>query len=337
MKKLGFFLLVLVGLNLIGNILLPGSFTHPLYDRNPEISTEFIDRINGYKPDLFIVGNSLVARGIDILRLEELTGLRILSADRGGSASALWYLILKNNIVVANPPPRYIVFVFKDNVFSVPSLSTQGKYATEIDEFAGADEVALNQLAYINHLSPLDNALNSISAFYRYRGQIRERLVNAVEYPPNQALFGVDINGISAAIDRVFQLEELDPAIVSQYQQQVDQEALLLSRNLDFYASLSESFLPLILDLAEQNGITPIFVLYPARHYVEYPGEKLEMHRYFADMSEYVRSRGAYFVSFIEDERIGLNEFAEGDHLNGKGNLVFTEMMAEELNQIIQQ
>ncbi len=334
MKKLLSFLGVLLALNLLGNVLLPGSFTHPLYDRNPEISREFTTRIEAYHPDVFIIGNSLVARGIDVPLLEEITELRVLSADRGGSASALWYLILKNNIAIADPPPRFVVFVFKDNVFSVPSLTAQGRYSKEIDEFAGADEDLLNQLAYLNGFSPLEHFLNRTSALYRYRGQIRSALVNAVEYPINERIFNVDINGVSAAIDRTFSVEALDPEIVSRIQQQADRETQLLA-NFDFYGALPDTFLPTILDITRQSGITPIFVLYPARHYVESPGEKPEMHQYFADLQEYLTQNGAYFVNFVEDERIGLNEFAEGDHLNEFGKVAFTLMMAEALEAII--
>lgn len=335
MKILLRFLLVILIVNGIGNLILPNFFTHPLYDRNPAINQEFKLQIDQERPDVFIMGNSLVARGLNIPQLESLTGLRILKADRGGSASALWYLILKNNIAAAETPPPHVVFVFRDNIFAAAGASTQGKYRAEIDEFAGADETILNQLAYINYLSPLENFLANASAFYRYKDVLRETLVYGAEYPINEWLFHTDVDGVDAAIDEAFRLENLDPELITQAQQQVDLVSLQINQNSDFYGTLDQTFLPAILKIANDKGIQLIFVRYRARHYVEYPYLDEEMETYFIDMKQYLANNGAYFVDFSADERIGLDEFAEGDHYNGDGNIVFTEMLAEVLNRII--
>jgi hypothetical protein len=335
MKRFINFLLIYLGITLIANLWLPTVFTHPLFDRNPDISQEFRTQIEQTHPKAFIIGNSLVARGLDILRLENLTGYKILKADRGGSASALWYLIFKNNIAVAQFPPPYVIFVFKDNIFSIPGVSVEGKYRKEIDEFAGANEQLLNQLAYLNFMSPVEYFADKTDSLFRYNDTLRTQILNTVKYLLIEKVFGLTIDNIDDEIDNVFRVEALDPKLLTAIQQESDLQDQLLYRNYDFYGSLPGSFLPAIMQIAEEKNIRLIFVRYRARHYVEYPHFEPETEAYFDSMKKYLTENGAFFIDFSADERIQLKDFAEGDHLNGNGNIIFTEMMAEALTIII--
>jgi hypothetical protein len=140
---------------------------------------------------------------------------------------------------------------------------------------------------------------------------------------------------VDKAIDNVFAVENLDALLFTEVQQQLDEQTVLLNTNYDFYGSLEDSFLPSMLDIAEERSIQMIFVLYRARHYVEYPGDKENMDLYFADMREYLEGRGAIFVDFRADERLQLDHYSDGDHLNVRGAEVFTEMLAEALSEIM--
>jgi hypothetical protein len=334
MKTLIGFVLALLAFILLGNAVLPLYFDHPLFDRNPAIDLTFCDQIDAEQPDLVVIGNSLIERGIDFEQLSAASGLQAMRMSSGGSGSALWYLFLKNEILTAEHPPRYVAIVFRDNTFSVPNLSVEGKYAAIIDQFAGADEPLLDQLAYLNYLSPWQRFLEENIAWFRYNPAVRDGLVDAFRTPLVSGLFGVDGLTIDGAVNRAFAPEKLDPALATRAQQAADPVAEQIASNYDFYANLDTTFLPPLIDLANEHGIQLIFVSYRARHYVEYPELSRTNDAYIADLRAYVEEHGVIFLDFAHDQRLTIEHFAEGDHLNGDGRILFTDLLAAELRAI---
>lgn len=334
MKPFIAFVLAVITLTLLGNAVLPLYFDHPLFDRDPAIDPAFRDQIDAEKPDLVVIGNSLIERGIDFEQLSAASGLRAMRMSSGGSGSALWYLFLKNEILAAEHPPRYVAIVFRDNTFSVPNLSVEGKYAAIIDQYAGADEPLLDRLAYLNYLSPWQRFLEQNIAWFRYNPAVRDRLVDSFRTPLVSGLFGVDGLSIDGAVNDAFSPEKLDPALATRVQQTVDPVAEQISANYDLYANLDSTFLSPLIDLAHKHGIQLIFVHYRARHYVEFPDRSETNDAYNADLRAYVEERGVIFLDFAHDERLTIEHFAEGDHLNGDGRILFTDMLAAELRAI---
>lgn len=334
MKPFFAFVLAVVALTLLGNAILPLYFDHPLFDRDPAIDFTFRDQNDAGRPHLVVIGNSLIERGIDFEQLSAASGLRALRMSSGGSGSALWYLFLKNEILAAEHPPGYVAIVFRDNTFSVPNLSVEGKYAAIIDQYAGAEEPLLDQLAYLNYLSPGQRFLEQNIAWFRYNPAVRDWLLDSFRTPLVSGLFKVDRLTIDDAVNRAFSPEKLDPALATRIQQAADPVAEQLSANYDLYPNLDATFLPPLIDLATQHGIQLIFVHYRARHYVEYPDRSATNDAYIADLRAYVEERGVIFVDFAHDERLTIEHFAEGDHLNGDGRILFTDMLAAELRAI---
>lgn len=334
MKTFVVFVLAVVAFTLLGNTILPLYFDHPLFDRNPAVDLTFRDQIDAERPDLVVIGNSLIERGIDFEQLSAASGLRAMRMSSGGSGSALWYLFLKNEILAAEHPPRYVAIVFRDNTFSVPNLSVEGKYAAIIDQFAGSEEPMLDQLAYLNYLSPGQRFLEQNIAWFRYNPAVRDWLVDSFRTPLVSSLFGVDGLTIDGAVNSAFSPDKLDPTLATRVQQTADPVAEQLSANYDLYANLDATFLPPLLQLATEHGIQLIFVHYRARHYVEYPDLSGTNDAYITDLRAYVEEQGVIFLDFAHDERITIEHFAEGDHLNGDGRILFTELLAAEFKAI---
>lgn len=334
MKSIFAFVLTLLFANAVATALLSPYFPHSLFNRDPSLNIEIKAQIEQQHPTVFIIGNSLVERGLDVPSLESLTGYQILHTEHPGSMSAVWYLIFKNNVAAAEPPPAYTVFVFKDNVFSVPGYTVQGRSTYMIDEFAGPEEPVLDQLAYLNYMSPAEVALSRQSLFFRNRLEIREWLLAKAKYPFTTAFFGKEERQVDKAIETMFEVENIDVQLLGQVDQNV--QTALLNTQYDFYESMETSFLPFIVDIAEREKIHLIFVRYRARHYVEFPGNKDDMDVYFADMEQYLNEHGATLVDFSADLRLQLQHYADGDHLNRDGVIVFTEMLADALREIIE-
>lgn len=331
MRRFAIFLLCVLIINWLGNLFLPGNFLHPLYDRSPIIDASFRRQIEREQPEVVVIGNSLVERGVDFAELTKLSGKGTLRVASGGSASALWYLLLKHQIAAAETPPAQVVIVFKDNVFSVPNLSVNGKYQPIIEQYAGEDEPLLEELAYRNFMPVLEQFFTLHSAWVRYNPAVRETLMEQVRRSWLAPLFSIEPIDVDSAVNRSFRVENFDPQLIGQAERQAELEIQNLSRNYDFYQFVDESFLPAILQVAKEADIQLIFVRYRARHYVEYPRQDSVMDAYFTDMKLYLEAHGAVLVDFSADTRIQMEHFAEGDHYNGDGRIIFTEMLAEML------
>jgi hypothetical protein len=333
-KPLLVFLVSFIVLVILGNLGLPQFFSHPVYDRDPGIDLAFTAQIELEHPDVIVMGNSLIERGLNFDLLQKSIGLAVMRMSSGGSGSALWYLFLKNQIAVTTDHPRYVVIIFKDNVFSVPNISVDGKYQEIIDQYAGLYEPVLDRLAYSNYLSPFHQFLEKNLAWFRYNPVISQQLVEMIRTPLVTWLFGSTSFEIDEAVGKTFAVENLDPGLATRIQQQIDL-AQQLDANYDFQENLKDTFLPSILEIARKKNIHLIFVAYRARHYVEYPDSERRNRNYLADMGAYITSQGATFIDFTHDQRLRFEHFAEGDHLNGEGRVIFTAMLANSLQDVI--
>ncbi|MCB1092715.1 MAG: hypothetical protein KDL87_14360, partial [Verrucomicrobiae bacterium] len=93
-------------------------------DRFDESLVESLDK---ERPDLVLIGDSMLYTRLDRERLRTLAGERRVSDFAlGGSASAAWYLYFRNVAMAAAKPPGTVVFFFRDDIWSQPFLRTDG-------------------------------------------------------------------------------------------------------------------------------------------------------------------------------------------------------------------
>src|SRR5258706_15279471 len=79
---------------------------------NDQIRKTYITRLDSERPEIVLLGDSTLKDGVDPDLLSSLLGRKVSRFDVPGSASAFWYLVLKNNIVVAKHPPKYVIIIF---------------------------------------------------------------------------------------------------------------------------------------------------------------------------------------------------------------------------------
>src|SRR5512139_3672477 len=104
-------------------VLLPsyfrGIYPHaagPVFDK--DVSRLYLHEIQRQNPQVVLLGDSMLTKGVDLQRFQERSGVPTYKLDIPGSSSALWYLVLKSNIVPANPAPRTVVILFRDTLLT---------------------------------------------------------------------------------------------------------------------------------------------------------------------------------------------------------------------------
>ena len=102
------------------------------------------------RPDVVLLGNSMLMDGVHMPLLEELLAgasdepPRVAAHAVPGTYTAYWYLVLKNTVLAADPPPRLVVLMARDPLLTMPTFRTTGPYAATILDVAGPTEPLLD-------------------------------------------------------------------------------------------------------------------------------------------------------------------------------------------------
>ena len=106
----------------------------------------------------------------------EQLGKSIHMAGLPGTASTIWYAMIKNNIVVAEHQPEYLIIFFRDSLMTVPGYRVTGRYLELVDEFVTPADTLLIERAYINQMTPLERFMEAYVPLYGARWIIRESI-----------------------------------------------------------------------------------------------------------------------------------------------------------------
>ena len=87
------------------------------------------------RPDCVLLGDSMLHSRIDPARLNEIADRRCAVLGYPGTASAVWFLVLKNIIGSLSPPPRWTIIFFRDRQLTRPAMRTEGRYRERLEQF----------------------------------------------------------------------------------------------------------------------------------------------------------------------------------------------------------
>jgi len=282
-------------------------------------------RIEEEKPQFVMVGDSVLHDGVDEKLLTQRLGVPALNFGEPGTGSAVWYLIIKNNIEDAPTPPKYIVIFFRDTVLTTPSFRTTGRYFAVVDDYAGKREPLVTEFAYLNSMTPLEKFATRYLPLYTHRWQLRAALDDAMRYPP-AALIGCDRRCANQAI---YQLGPNELDAVALQQAVFDVDALNAPENLNFKQNLETSFLPAIVEIAKERNIHLIFVRTKSTRFSRPNSEPPALQTYLTDLQNYLAAEQATYIDLAHEERLLDSYFIDLLHLNREGRAVFTEILAE--------
>jgi hypothetical protein len=300
---------------------------------DPQVRNVFIQKLNKEKPDIVLLGDSTLQTGVDRTLLSELMGRKISKFDIQGSASAYWYLVLKNNIVVAKQLPKVVVIIFRDTILTAPGFRVHGGYFVQLDEYADEHESLLLERSYLNFMNPLEKWSEQYFPLYGARGQIRQETDGLIRYSLPGWL-GCDRDCTEYSLYEVFTSADMEPG---QLQNAVAaaETYLYTSSQLNFERQVNKSYLAEMIRLTKDNGIQLVLVRLKNETLSKGNLETRAVKTYMNDLFEYLHTQNVLFLDYGTDSRLKNEHFNDSLHLNPDGKRIFTEMLADGLSNLL--
>ena len=148
--------------------------TGPQFDAR--VRTTYTEMLDEEQPEIFLLGDSMLAPAVDETVIANTLHKKTLALSLPGTASTIWYLIIKNNIVLAEHKPEYLIVTFRDTMMTLPGYRVTGRYFELIDEFASPEDGLLIERAYLNLMSPAEKFMEAYFPPYSARWRVRESL-----------------------------------------------------------------------------------------------------------------------------------------------------------------
>lgn len=327
------FAILMFGVLLASGFFLPAYYNIPYPARlGPQfdsgIKNEHQKWIQQNQPDIVLIGDSVLYEGVDPLLLDAELGNKTYAVTVPGSGTASWYLLIKNVILQSSHRPKYIIILFRNTMLTVPQYRTTGRYFALLDDFASKNEPLVTDLAFINQMSPIEKFAEQYLPLYSLRLEIREDLNNLVRYRPT-ALIGCSRECTDNAVNSIFG-REVDQIALNQMMEDAAQ-TLYAPEEMDFEKQVEESFLPYIVQLAQEHNINLIFVKTKI-----FGAEPIELIEYSKSLEDYLmKSEDVTLLDFSQDIRITQKFYVDSLHMNSYGKEEFTKILAEKLRQVI--
>ena len=305
---------------------LPG----PEFDRR--VRKTYIDLMNEEKPEVVLLGDSTLMDGVDPGLLSELLHKKVSSYPVPGSASAFWYVVLKNNIVAAKHRPQAIVVIFRDTMLTAPGYRVRGEYFTQLDEYAKKQEPILLEKAYLNQMNAVDLWAQQNFPLYSTRAEFQKRIDARIRYSVT-AWLNCDRVCTDHGMYDVFTSADLEPGQLRNAVATAEQY-LYSPNQLDFSSRVEKSFLPDMIELAKNRGVPLILVRLKSR--VAGNVESAALKEYVTSLSTYLAEREVVFLDYGRDAKLSEDLFADLLHLSPQGRQIFTGMLAGGLKEVLQ-
>lgn len=309
-----------------------GDYPHaagPTFDKN--ISRQYLHEIEKQHPEVVVLGDSMLTKGVGISTFQSLTEKASYKLDIPGSSSVLWYIIVKSDVVEAEPAPKTLVILFRDGILTAPTFRTTGPYFDLIDRFASPDDTLALQRAYLAQLTPLQIALQRYFPPITYRSELLAKLDGELRHLAPRWL-GCDDDCANDAMNDV--LGDIRPEVVSASIRNAE-AVLYTPAQLDFNAQVDSSFLPEIIRLTQERGIQLIFVRAPTYIFTEPANEPPALKQYLADLQAYLAARNIPMIDLSHADGIGPEQFVDPHHLTLKGRHIFTPIFANAVKKYL--
>ena len=298
------------------------------------IRYNFQDQLIAEHDRVVLLGDSALLDSVAQATFQQAIGLNTLEIAIPGSASAMWYLIFKNNIINSPFRPRVVVIFFRDSELTTADFRVNGKYFTLLDEYAGANDSLFVQRAYIDPMNPLEKLAEMYLPLYGERLNIRRTQDYWIKYKIPAVLARCDQTCTDTATDRVFSQERIDQ---DEFENEVaaGESTLYGLKNLLFDRQVNRSFLPEMVRLAKERDIRLIMVRQKTMRFSSPMSEPPALALYMLGLRSYLARNGIPLVDFSNDARITANFFDDPVHMNKDGQTAFTQMAAEALLPLI--
>src|SRR5215216_814931 len=171
---------------------------------DPDIRDKYRHMLNEEDPQILVMGDSVTGTNVDKNLISKGLGKRVSVISEDGAGSALLYLILKNNIANTDSKPDTMIILFRDTVLTSTAFRVHGNFLRIMDEFAGADDDLVLQLAIRDRMNLLEKLAEAYFPPYWARSNLQTILISRVLYLPTRTLFGCNLECSDQAMNRVF-------------------------------------------------------------------------------------------------------------------------------------
>lgn len=300
---------------------------------NNYVRKKYLKDIDEQKPVVVLLGDSMLAPAVNLNILSQTLDKKVMGIGLPGSASTLWYLIAKNNILEAQYPPQYLVIFFRDSMLTVPGYRVTGRYFEQIDEFAGPKDGELVKKAYLNQMNPLEKWAEAWFPPFGSRWNIRQGLDARIRYAL-PAQIGCDQPCMDTAMEVVFGDLNMDPHFLSDAIAAAD-DYLYSKTALDFDKQVDASFLPDLIQLAKAHNVQLILVRMRILRFAEPGSEPPALRTYNEKLAAYLADNGVVYLDYSGEQSLTRDAFSDPLHMNDTGKVIFTGLLGQDLLKYI--
>jgi len=279
-----------------------------------EHTPAFLARV---KPEVVFVGNSMLNTRIDEQAFHAESGFHCERVSRSSTASALWYLYLKNIIAPLEVKPKVVIVFFRDYTLTAPAYRTTGIYRPYFESLQRSPEPVLDQVLWNpDSAAPVGaraRFAHTVRAFYGITNQPAFAHGKLTDLAFDLTRFGTGKAIRRNQMSVRFGLENLrhdlgdDLGTDNMWDNGGDTPA--------FSASPNASFLPHMLDLAREHGFTLCF--YRVKRRCDVDGTRDDdpkLAPYLEDLDQFIHAKGGLFIDESEDP-IPPEWYSDGDHI----------------------
>lgn len=337
-KFLSFLVVFLAALST--SFLLPGYYDIP-YPKplGPELSPlarqSYRIQMEQDRPDVVLLGDSMLYLGIDEIALADRLDRSVYKIAIPGSTSAAWYLITRHNIAVAEPPPGMLVIFFRDAILTAPGYRVHGSYYENVVyENTAPDDSLFIQYSFIDQMNPAQKFFEQYLPLYGQRLDVRAAIDNRLSYSLPDWITHCDVECTDLAMSDVFNANNLDTGTLSDAVATTERY-LYTPENLDFSARIDHSYLPEIIRMSKDAGIRLVLVRCKTLYTPPITLQQAGLREYIEDLGNYLIAQDVPLLDYSADPRLTAEHYLDPFHLNLAGQKVFTGMLSEDLNSLL--
>ena len=289
----------------------------------------FTNRMAAQKPQVILLGNSMLGFGVNEKAFQALTGKRTVKFWTSGGASAWWYLTMKNVICKVETKPETVIIFFRDQYLTDPTFRVDARSRPHMDDMCDGKEPLLQKIAYARKMNPVSYFLHQHLPLYSKKDRVRPAIHTFIRNKSTAALLNTPKGDAQKAIARVFNNENMNQDLLTI--RQLNAEKVRGKGKFDFHRRIEHSFLPHIIETAKAHDINLVFVRVKMRRDIEPDQEPEKVKEYIAHLAAYLEEQNCSFQDYTHDPRLKLEHYADGDHLNPeKGVRIFTEILSRQ-------
>ena len=298
-----------------------GNLTRRKFDTGPR------EELASHRPLAVLIGDSMLDTRIDEGRLRQVSGISWEKMARGGSGSAVWYLILKNYVARQAQPPRMAMIFFRDMQLTLADYHADGRYRPRLEAMMDGPELELQstlQALSRKRSSTLADFFKRLFPIQRHQVEWQEKIqTNALLLSTTRAQRWP----VKYQADHIFGARHLREDAGHFAEDGEPNITGLPPRDDSFNEALPKSLLPAMLKLTAQRKIQLVF--FRVKHCPP-PGrsaapEPPYMVAYLASLDTYIRTAGGILIDESGDSFLGSDFYNNDDHIREDRMAAYTE------------